>query len=334
MKNKRYTVAVIGVGHQAMKEYIPFITSHPKLLLAALIDVNTSLLDRLEKTYHVPVFSSVPHMLEIVQPDIAVVCVPHCEYKTILGQLFNANIAVFKEKPFACSLKEAKTLHKMIVRRRRLFMVHVQRRYDLYYQSIVTYLKDIGTPFFVEGHYFIHVPDPHVGWRGNKDKAGGGCIIDMGYHLIDLLLLYLGIPDEVCATYGSFAKAEKYDAEDTASILVRYTKRNIFGSLSLSRFIGPKQEMLRIVGTKGYIKISNTEAELCTNDGKVTRTIRASDFAKRHALDYFVDVMEKRKPNISSSAIHMAHSAFIDACYRSGKTHRFTHIQQLRKGAL
>jgi predicted dehydrogenase len=58
----------------------------------------------------------------------------------------------------------------------------------------------IGTPFFVDAQYILAVDDPAAGWRGRSDLAGGGCLVDMGYHVIDLLLWYFGLPDRILLT--------------------------------------------------------------------------------------------------------------------------------------
>lgn len=327
-----HTIIVIGLGHQALKEHIPSILRNRTLRLIGVVDCQQSVLDQAKKKYGVSGFLTVKELLAHMKPDIAVVCVPHCEYEAILKALFAAHVSVFKEKPFACSYTEAMRLHAMIRASKSTVMIHVQRRCNLYYQAVKKLLANIGKPFFVEGQYFIHVADPHSGWRGQRRNAGGGCIIDMGYHLIDLVLLYLGLPDHIHATFGSYARQDAiYDAEDTASILLQYDKKNIFGTLNISRFIGPKQEYLRIVGTKGYIVVKAAETILYANDGTVRRTIFASRYTTTDVLKYFVRVIEKKSPNISDSAIHLEHTAMIQACYQSGVAKKFISPKQIMK---
>jgi predicted dehydrogenase len=69
----------------------------------------------------------------------------------------------------------------------------------------------------------------------------------MGYHLIDMILWYFGLPDRVLADLSVEARPDRtYDAEDTALIHFGY-ESGLYGSLLLSRFIGPKTEQIRLV---------------------------------------------------------------------------------------
>ena len=65
------------------------------------------------------------------------------------------------------------------------------------------------SPFFVDVKYTLFVDNLHEGWRGQRDSAGGGCIIDMGYHMIDMVIWYFGLPDNLHAEFSSKAKPEE-----------------------------------------------------------------------------------------------------------------------------
>ncbi|UJB44828.1 Gfo/Idh/MocA family protein [Streptomyces sp. A1-5] len=79
---------------------------------------------------------------------------------------------------------------------------------------------------------------------------GGGCLADMGYHLIDLLLWYLGLPDRVLADTSTAVSGTEYDAEDTSLVHLAYGC-GLYGSLLVSRSAGPKTEHLAITGPPG-----------------------------------------------------------------------------------
>ncbi|WP_414731860.1 Gfo/Idh/MocA family oxidoreductase [Agrobacterium pusense] len=86
------------------------------------------------------------------------------------------------------------------------------------------------------------------GWRAKRDIAGGGALIDMGYHLIDLVIWFLGMPEIVMArTSGSAKPDQKYDVEDTAHLLLAYeptTRRPnpLSANCPISRSYGEKGE--------------------------------------------------------------------------------------------
>ncbi len=208
-------------------------------------------------------------------------------------------------------------------------MVTLQRRFNPIFSTFTQLMRSIGQPFFVEARYSMFVDNPDKGWRGNKDKSGGGCLIDMGYHMIDLIIWYFGLPDNLHAEFRTLARPLKYyDAEDTATVLFRYSEKGLFGTLLVSRYIPPKTEYLRLIGTNGIVEVRKGELLRYKNSGElVERLIRDNAWptAAVTQIDYFCDVIETKQPNIGNANYHLQHMSFIEACYRSQKLCRFVN---------
>ena len=164
-------------------------------------------------------------------------------------------------------------------------MVTLQRRFNPIYTSFLQLADQIGTPFVVDAQYTLHTPDPSEGWRGKTAKAGGGCVIDMGYHLIDMILWYFGQPDRILADLSVSARPDReYDAEDTALIHFAYVS-GLYGSLLISRFIGPKREQIRLVGSKGIVQLERGRVQRLTNRRRSHRvSIARTGLAVRRRL--------------------------------------------------
>ena len=205
-------------------------------------------------------------------------------------------------------------------------MVTLQRRFNPVYASFLQLADQIGTPFVVDARYTLHVPDPSEGWRGKTAEAGGGCIIDMGYHIIDMILWYFGQPDRILADISVSARPDRdYDAEDTALIHFAYDG-GLYGSLLLSRFIGPKSEQIRLVGSKGMVQLERGRVRRLTNGGEVTESLsreQAWPSAAACQVDYFCRVIDGTRPNASGPRENLAHMSFIAACYESARTHAY-----------
>ncbi|MFD0257522.1 Gfo/Idh/MocA family protein [Kitasatospora indigofera] len=190
-------------------------------------------------------------LLDEVAPDFVVVAVPHHAGREVVQECASRGVHVLKEKPFATSVREARELAQICQDGQVELMVTLQRRFNPIYTSVAGMLDQIGTPFLIDGQYTFHTDDPGAGWRGDIRQAGGGCIIDMGYHLIDLLLWYFGLPNRVIAEFSTTAvPGGGYDAEDTAVIQLGYDD-GLYGSVLLSRWVAPKTESLHVVGTRG-----------------------------------------------------------------------------------
>jgi len=211
-------------------------------------------------------------------------------------------------------------------------MVTLQRRFNPIYTSFTQLADQIGTPFAVDARYTLHVDDPSEGWRGSTAIAGGGCVIDMGYHLVDLILWYFGLPDRITADISVCARPDRtYDAEDTALIHFAYDS-GLYGSLLLSRFIGPKTEEIRLVGSRGIVHLERGRIRRLTNGGDVIESlVREQGWPSAAAaqIDYFRHVIEGRKPNLSGPQQNLAHMSFVAACYDSARTRTSVNPKEL-----
>ena len=154
----------------------------------------------------------------------------------------------------------------------------------------------------------------------------------MGYHLIDMILWYFGQPDRILADISVSARPDRdYDAEDTALIHFAYDG-GLYGSLLISRFIGPKREQIRLVGSRGIVELERGKVRRLTNDGVVTESLsreQAWPSAAACQVDYFCRVIGRMRPNASGPAENLAHMSFIAACYESTRTHAYVNPKEL-----
>jgi predicted dehydrogenase len=184
----------------------------------------------------------------------------------------------------------------------------------------------------VDAQYTFHTEDPGAGWRGRAEAAGGGCIIDMGYHLIDMILWYFGLPDRVLADLSMTARPDRcYDAEDTALIHFGYDS-GLYGSLLLSRFIGPTTEHIRLAGSKGIIHLERGRIRRLTNDGQVVESLSREQSwpsAATCQIDHFCRVIADLRPNTSGPQQNLAHMSFIAACYESARQRTYISPREL-----
>ncbi|WP_030058634.1 MULTISPECIES: Gfo/Idh/MocA family protein [Streptomyces] len=312
--------AVIGLGHQALGDHLPGLLGSHRAELVAVCDSNPTTLHEQQESLRVPAFARTADLLDAVAPDFVIVAVPHRAGRAVVEECAARGVHVMKEKPFATTLAEARELAAICQAGQVELMVTLQRRFNPIYTSVVQFLDQIGTPFLLDAQYTFHTDDPGAGWRGEVRQAGGGCIIDMGYHLVDLLLWYFGLPNRVMADFSASAvPGAGYDAEDTAVIQLGY-ETGLYGSVLLSRWMAPKTERLRIVGTRGSVLLMKGQVQRLALDGTVVEELtrpHAPASAATTQIDYFCRVLDGERPNTSGPEQHLAHAAFITSCYES-----------------
>lgn len=328
----RLRAGVVGLGKQALEDHIPGIQASDGAELAAVCDDHAELVREQQYRLRVAGYTDYREMLAAERLDLVVVCVPHHLGRMVVEAAAAQKVHVLKEKPFATSLREAYELVDCCEQAGIELMVTLQRRFNPIYTSFTQLADQIGTPFMVDASYTLHVADPSDGWRGQCSSAGGGCIIDMGYHLIDMILWYFGLPDRVLADMSMSARPDRsYDAEDTALIHFSYDS-GLYGSLLLSRFIGPKSEQIRLVGNGGIVHLERGRIRRLTNDGEVVESLareQAWPSAAASQVNYFCRVIEGLRPNVSGPRQNLAHLSFIAACYESARTRHYLNPKEL-----
>jgi predicted dehydrogenase len=102
------------------------------------------------------------------------------------------------------------------------------------------------------------------GWFGQKDKSGGGPLIDLGVHRLDLALWLMGYPKPVSVSGAAYNKVacrlaaeqgKKYDVEDLAAGLIRFENgATLIVQASWAGNSEKREEMFtELFGTKGGI---------------------------------------------------------------------------------
>ncbi|SNQ47520.1 putative dehydrogenase [Frankia canadensis] len=323
---------VVGLGKQALEDHIPGLHASDGANLVAVCDENPEVVRGQQYEHRVQGYTDYREMFKAENLDLVVVCVPHHVGRAVIETAAEHNVHILKEKPFATNMAEAQALADICKRSGVQLMVTLQRRFNPIYTSFTQLADQIGTPFVVDAQYTLHIADPSEGWRGKTAKAGGGCVIDMGYHLIDMILWYFGLPDRVLADISVSARPDReYDAEDTALIHFAYDS-GLYGSLLLSRFIGPKAEQIRLVGSKGIVHLERGRIRRLNNNGEAIESLSREQSwpsAAAGQIDYFCRVIEGLRPNVSGPKENLSHMSFIAACYESARTHTYINPKEL-----
>ncbi len=326
---RKFRAAVIGLGKQALEDHIPAIEAMDSVDLVAVAEIDSEKLAGFLKTHpNVQGYRDWNDIFKNHSLDFVVIVLPHHLHFEAAKDALTHNVHVFKEKPLAISLKQGKELQKLADEHKVKISVTLQRRFNPIYSTFFQLIDKIGKPFYIDIKYTFFTEGPGDGWRGKKELAGGGCLLDMGYHIIDLLLWYFGLPDQVFAELSCDAQEHcVYNAEDTGQVIFKYAKNKMWGSLLVSRSIPPKQEYFNVYGTKGMIHIERGKIERFTASGVLQESLQRENSwpsAIQDQISYFLKVIVGEKENISDPSFHFNHLAFIEAAYQSAESHCYS----------
>lgn len=201
----------------------------------------------------------------------------------------------------------------------------MQRRYNPIFKTFCQLVKRIGRVHSVEARYTLNIKDLSEGWRSKKELAGGGALVDMGYHYIDLFIWYFGMPDKIkCRMSGRNRINQKYDVEDTVFLDFTYDSddKNILASLYVSRVHSEKNEGLTAHGSNGSVSVTRGRVARYDVSGRIVEELVRTDAWPSAIIDQLETLVE----NISlgqwekSLDQYMDHAYVLEASYASAAT--------------
>lgn len=314
---KNFKIGFIGAGGQAL-EQIESVNDSKLGKVAAVCDLDLEKVHILREKYNIPIFTCYQQMIQSVQLDAVFICLPHNAHFSATMFALKNGLHVIKEKPFALTVQEGQALVEESRKQKKALFTVMQRRHHSSYLVGKDWMSEIGTPYLYRGSYTFNGSPYDFGWRGIKEIAGGGAVLDMGYHIVDLIIWYLGIPTEVYAQLLNVARPDThYETEDSA-ILTFGIRENLMGNLVLARASHPKGEQTYIHGTNGTLFVNRSQALLYDLEGNVRRKIDVQPSWSEDVIKQIDDIIEKiLSGELEDGSSHLPHLYFVDAAYRS-----------------
>ncbi|MDE0021679.1 MAG: Gfo/Idh/MocA family oxidoreductase [Candidatus Poribacteria bacterium] len=227
--------------------------------LAAAADTSQERLDEFTAEFGIPrSYTDYRRLLDDPSVDAVCVCSPHFLHAPMAIEAAEAGKHVLVEKPMATSLEDADRLIQVCGERGVLLGAVLQHRFDpaaIYVKRLIdegllgiVTLASVFVRWFREADYY----DPNS-WRGSKEKAGGGVLINQAIHALDVLCWAMG--GAVSVTGYCTARAYDIEVEDTAAAALRFANGAI-GIVEASTAAYPQtEERIEISGTLGTVVI-------------------------------------------------------------------------------
>jgi predicted dehydrogenase len=239
-KSDQVRVGIIGVGIGAT--HARGYSKLPNVEIAALCDLNTERAEKLAGEYGVTkIYSDYNTMLAEEKLDAVSVCTPNALHAPVAIAALQAGCHVLCEKPLSISAAEGKRIVEAARKAKGKFMIGMNNRFRGDSQALKKYVEDgeLGDIYYAKCGWIRRNGIPGMGsWFTQKGMAGGGPLIDIGVHALDLTLYLMGNPKPISvfgstyAKFGPFGKGQggwgvpvkggSYDVEDLAAAQVRF----------------------------------------------------------------------------------------------------------------
>lgn len=190
---KKLKGAIIGCGGIATEKYFPSLSKLKELEMVAFCDI---IVDKAEKaaaaygSMEARAFSDYREVLKDVSIDVIYVCTPNDSHAEISIAAMESGKHVMCEKPMAKTAAEAQAMADAAKRTGKKLSIGYQNNFrpDSRYLQQICDSGELGDIYFAKAHAIRRRAVPTWGVFLDQEKQGGGPLIDIGSHALDLTL--------------------------------------------------------------------------------------------------------------------------------------------------
>ena len=340
---------VIGSGGIARRRTIPegiIKSEHAELI--AVYDVNTDVNTSVAQLYNATAVNS---LTELLESDIEAVYIasPANKHLDQVMTCAKSKKHILCEKPLGLTVGEAEKAISVCREEGVLLGTGLMMRFLAQHQAALKLIEEgkLGAPVYGRAQLSCWYPPIEGAWRQDPQTSGGGSLMDMGSHCIDLLEMFFGKVKSVSCFINN--RIHSYKSEDTA-IVSLYFENGALGTVDTCFCIpdNSSKNMLELYGSRGSIIASGTigqgssgemtaylEDDQSGYDAQQTRNIeKGIRIIPQPVNTYLAEieefscaVLEKREP-LNDAESGLRSQRVLSACYRSAKTGKVIDIKR------
>ena len=348
--DQKIKVAVIGCGGIS-QVHLGGYQKIPDVEIYALCDINEEQLKKRGEEYGVTrLYTDVNTMLaELPELDAVSVCSWNSAHAPCTIAALKAGKHVLCEKPMALNAKEAEEMLRVAKENNKLLMIGFVRRFGNDCAILQDLIGDgqFGELYYAKATYLRRRGSPG-GWFGDKSRSGGGPLIDLGVHVIDLTRYLMGNHKPVSVYGATFKKLgdrkeikdqagyqsvsadgknDIFDVEDAVTALIRFDNGAVISvEASFSLNIEKDKGDIELFGTKAgckldpTLKIFSTMSNYMTNVELTAPTALSFDGLFDREIAHYIDCVRTGAPCRNPAEDGVTLMKILDGIYESART--------------
>lgn len=352
LMDKKLKIGLIGAGNIASSCHMPGYARMDNAEVVAVCDVKPEKAKALAVKYGIDkVFENYLDLINMPGLDAVDICTPNYLHSTIAVEALNHGLHVFCEKPDAISVAEAEKMKAAAEKNGKVLMVMRNNRYMQVSTFMKKYINDgkMGEIYAARCGWQRRRGIPGKGgWFTTKAQSGGGPLIDLGVHMIDLTMWLMGSPkpvsvtgctytkfadndvsDSVNSTFGEKIADGTFDVEDLATGFIRFDNgASLSIEFSWASNIEKEERYFELRGTKSGAKWTSATQNLAIYSEEYGKTVdllpnidnRSGTQIHEANLRHFADViLNGAEPMfVPDQGINMIR--ILEAIYESART--------------
>jgi len=227
---KKVGLGIIGLGYIG-KVHLRHSLKLSNSQLIAVSDLSKKALQKARKAGVKKTFTSYKQLLNDPDIDSVIVALPTHLHLQCAKQIAEAKKHIFLEKPIARNVEEAKEIILAARRNSVKLMVGYPLRFNTTFRDLKEKIKigvlgdvEVAYATYISSGPFFHreesyAPTPVPEWWFKKELTGGGALMDLGSHMVNLLRWYFG---EITDIKSHLGHRFNMDLEDQAICLAKF----------------------------------------------------------------------------------------------------------------
>jgi predicted dehydrogenase len=201
-------------------------------------------------------------MLRAEKPAMAVVSMEAATSPPAIHAALAAGCHVLAEKPACVRIEDFEQLNREAKSRNRQLILALANRIDPVFLEARRLIHEgkIGKLYGIEVHLIAdqtRLTDPayHKSWRAQKARAGGGHLIWLGIHWLDLAMFVTGVPVRQVTAFTANVGGQPIDVEDGAVVAMQM-ENGALGTLTSGYYLDKGYHShLKVWGSQGWLHV-------------------------------------------------------------------------------
>ncbi|WP_438431926.1 Gfo/Idh/MocA family protein [Gorillibacterium sp. sgz500922] len=361
--SKKLKVGIIGCGGIAVGKHLPSLAKLKDTVeLVAFCDIVVERAEKAKEQYGTPdakVYEDYRELLKDAGLDVIHVCTPNDSHAPITIASLEAGKHVMCEKPMAKTAADARRMLEAAKRTGKKLTIGYQNRLrpDSLHLKQVADSGKLGEVYFAKAHAIRRRAVPTWGVFLDEEKQGGGPLIDIGTHALDLTLWMMNNYKPVSVTGSVFRKLadrenaanafgpwdpKEYTVEDSAFGLIKFENGATvyLESAWALNTLDVKEARVTLCGTEGGADMEDGlrlngeefsrlwETKVDTQAGGVAFFSGGAETdAEKEARLWTEAILEDKDPVVLPEQALVV-SEILEAIYESAKTGKTVYLNQ------
>jgi predicted dehydrogenase len=324
---KPIRIGVVGTG-TISEWHLNSYASNPGAVITAICDMNEQRALQVAQKYGVnKTYTNYLDLFADSDIDAVSICTWNNTHAEISIAALRAGKHVLIEKPLCRTVEEALRIEEAVHASGKILQVGFVRRYDQNAQMLRQFADrgEFGNLYFAKASSIRRLGNPG-GWFADVERSGGGPLIDIGVHVIDLCWYLMGRPKvkTISAnTYSklgnraninnlSFYKAADFDAskntvEDMANALIRFENgASLMVDVSFTLHAKQDEGIVKLFGDKGGFEVDPAVIMVTEKHDTIINIVPQTDNSGFHfessfqnEINHFIECVSQGKQPIS-----------------------------------